>query len=61
MKHFETQDDAIKAVLKGWGDDSSDAAYSDARDFVLALKALGLIDCQGDDRNDVTIGDRVSS
>lgn len=50
MKHFETQDDAIKAVLRGWGDDTTDAAYSDARDLVLALRSVGLLKWETGDR-----------
>lgn len=52
MQIFNDQDDAIKAVLKGWGDDTTDAAYSDARDLVLALRSLELIDWARPDRPD---------
>lgn len=53
MRRFETQDDAVKLILKAWGRRreikphgirASDD-YADAADLVVALDALGMIEC----------------
>ena len=47
MKRFETQDDAVKLILKSWGrrrEHGDTGDYYDASDLVIALGALGVIE-----------------
>lgn len=53
MPRFETQDDAVKLILKAWGRRRdlkphgirANDDYADASDLVIALEAIGVIQC----------------